>query len=79
MFDEKQDILCSRGIENQKNELIALKNYQFNNDFRYNKILISDNDKIIPTKSQIAFWNQEPNLKGGHCPFFSFTKWSELL
>ena len=79
MFDEKQDISCSREIENQKNELIALKNYQFNNNFRYNKILMSDNDKIIPTKSQVAFWNQEPNLKGGHCPFFSFTKWSELL
>ena len=79
MFDKKQDILCSREIENQKNELIALKNYRCNNDFRYNKILISDNDKIIPTKSQVAFWNQKPNLKGGHCPFFSFTKWSELL
>ena len=45
----------------------------------YNKILISDNDKIIPTKSQVAFWGIEPNLKSGHCPFFQFKKWSELL
>ena len=45
----------------------------------YNKVLISDNDKIIPTKSQVAFWEIEPNIKGGHCPLFQFSKWSELL
>ena len=45
----------------------------------YNKVLISDSDKIIPTKSQVAFWGIEPNIKGGHCPFFQFSKWSELL
>ncbi len=45
----------------------------------YNKVFISNNDKIIPTKSQIAFWEIEPNLEGGHCPFFQFKKWSELL
>lgn len=68
-----------RDIEEQRSELIALKNYMSNDFFRYNKVLISDNDKIIPTKSQVAFWGIEPNLKGGHCPFFHFEKWSELL
>jgi hypothetical protein len=38
-----------------------------------------ENDKIIPTKSQVKFWGIEPNLKGGHCPFLQFEKWSELL
>lgn len=79
MFEEKRNIICSRDIKNQHSELIALKSYQADNNFKYNKILISDNDKIIPTKSQVKFWGIEPNLKGGHCPFFSFTKWSELL
>ena len=79
MFEEKRNINCSRDIKNQHSELIALKNYQADSNFKYNKILISDNDKIIPTKSQTKFWGIEPNLKGGHCPFFSFTKWSELL
>ena len=45
----------------------------------YNKVLISDNDKIIPTKSQVAFWGIVPNIKGGHCRFFQFRKWSDLL
>lgn len=79
MFNETIDINCKRNIDEQHSELIALKNYQANEAFKYNKVLISDNDKIIPTKSQIAFWGIEPNLKSGHCPFFQFKKWSELL
>lgn len=79
MFNKTIDINCNREIDEQHSELIALKNYQANEAFEYNKVLISDNDKIIPTKSQVAFWGIEPNLKGGHCPFFQFKKWSELL
>ena len=79
MFNESIDINCNREIDEQHSELIALKNYQADETFKYNKVLISDNDKIIPTKSQVAFWGIEPNLKSGHCPFFNFTKWSELL
>ena len=79
MFEEKNNIICSRDIENQHLELVALKNYYSNENFKYNKILISDNDKIIPTKSQVTYWGIKPNLRGGHCPFMNFTKWSELL
>lgn len=78
-----------REIEEQRSELIALKEIcKLTNTptlklgekkSLYNKVLISDNDKIIPTKSQVAFWGLEPNLKSGHCPFFEFNKWSELL
>ena len=73
------EITFSRTLENQKSELIALKNYKANLEFKPTKIYISDNDRIIPTKSQCAFWGTEPNLKGGHCPFFNFKKWEELL
>ena len=79
MFEEKNNIICSRDIENQHLELVALKNYYSNENFKYNKILISDNDRIIPTKSQVTYWGIKPNLRGGHCPFMNFTKWSELL
>ena len=79
MFDNKVKINCQREISEQHSELIALKNYYADELFKYDKIIISDNDKIIPTKSQVTFWVIEPNLKGGHCPFFQFTKWSELL
>lgn len=79
MFEEKTEIDCYRDIKEQLSELIVLKSYRTNSSFKYDKVWISDNDKIIPTKSQVNFWKIEPNLKGGHCPFFSFVKWSELL
>ena len=82
MFDENDKELYfgnNRTFENVYNELIALKNYKPVLDFKYDDVLISNNDKIIPTKNQSAFWNQEPNLEAAHCPFFKYTKWSELL
>ena len=80
MFNENIKLpQISRDIENQKSELSALKNYTANSNFKYNRIILSDNDKIIPTKSQIAFWGIEPNISSGHCPFMLFKKWEELL
>lgn len=79
MFTEHKNINIKRSFENQKTELIAIKKYSSKDFVKYSKILISDNDKIIPTKSQVKFWGIEPNLKTGHCPFFLFKKWSELL
>lgn len=74
-----------RELVEQKTELIAIKELSssslinnFSTSF-YNKVLISDNDKIIPTKSQIEYWGMEANTKGGHCPFFQIKKWSDLL
>ena len=69
----------NRKLEDKKKELIALKNYCGNKDYRYNKVIISNDDRIIPTNNQVKFWGIEPNLKSGHCPFFEFSKWSELL
>ena len=69
----------NRDLENIKNELSALKNYNADIKFSYNKFIISDNDKIIPTRNQVNFWGQKPNIKEGHCPFNSFHKWSNLL
>ena len=68
-----------RTIDNLKSELVALKNYKADLNFKPDKILISANDKIIPAKNQCAFWNIEPTLDGGHYPFFNFKKWSEIL
>ena len=95
MFDAQtphpNSLSKEREIKEQLSELVALKEICASTPppnplpqgagerSLYNKILISDNDKIIPTKSQIAFWGIEPNIKGGHCPFFQFRKWSELL
>lgn len=80
MFDETVNLpTIKREFENQKSELSALKNYEANLNFKYTKIYISNNDKIIPTKNQEAFWNMKSNLNCGHCPFGLFNSWSELL
>lgn len=68
-----------REFENQKTELEALTHYDANQKFKYDRIFISSKDKIIPTKSQVAFWGIEPNIDSGHAPFNHFKKWSELL
>jgi len=71
--------IINRDFESQKSELSALLGYQAKEDFKYNKIIISSKDKIIPTKNQIAFWGLESNIHSGHAPFNHFQKWSELL
>lgn len=80
MFNgENIHITNQREFSNQKSELESLMQYKSNFDFKYDKILISDNDKIIPTKNQTKFWGTSANLKGGHAPFILFNNWSELL
>ena len=79
MFDTPVKLSINRTFNSQKTELCALKSYTANFDFKYNKVFVSENDKIIPTKNQCQNWGIEPNLKGGHCPFFLFKHWSELL
>ena len=80
MFNEEIKLPeTKREFENQKSELFALKGYKANDEFQYNRIIISSEDKIIPTKNQTAFWKIEPNVNSGHAPFYLFKKWSELL
>ena len=69
----------NRDFENQKNELAALKTYKANGNFRYERLIISSCDKIIPVKNQIRYWGINANLESGHCPFYKFSFWSELL
>lgn len=78
-LNEPPSLEISRTIENQKSELEALKNYKSNTDFNYTRVILSSDDKIIPTKNQVNFWKVEPNIVSGHCPFFQFKSWGELL
>lgn len=49
----------------------------------YNKAFISKNDKIIPPKNQINFWQTYNTdfeiLDGGHFPYYNFKSWNEIL
>ncbi len=68
-----------REYENQKSELAALKEYTSNFDFKYDKVILSDDDKIIPTKNQSNYWGIKPNIRSGHSPFNLYHNWSEII
>lgn len=78
-LEEPPFIEIKRELENQKDELVALKKYKGNENFKYTRVILSSDDKIIPTKNQINYWKIEPNIISGHCPFFQLKSWSELL
>lgn len=81
MFDKLPEnfVFPKRTIENQKAELTSLKQYQANTGYKYTRIIISDDDKIIPTKSQLNYWKDYELISSGHCPFYNYTKWEELI
>ena len=81
MFDEIPGnfVFPKRSINNQKSELSALRKYKSNENYHYTRIIVSNNDKIIPSKSQINYWKTPEIINSGHCPFFEYTKWEELL
>ncbi len=76
----------NRTIENRETELKTLyeliKNTQIKYTKFYDKALISNYDKIIPTKNQINFWENNAKiemLESGHFPYYNFKSWNEIL
>ena len=77
-----------RTIENRVSELENLYNIIKKKDYKkaesfYDCAIVSDFDKIIPPKNQIAS-HQKNNeliitLPFGHFPFYNFTSWSEII
>lgn len=74
--------LTQRSFESQKKELVNLMNYKSDIIYNFTKVIIPENDLIIPTKNQKNYWNGNNNiftLSGGHYPFLLYNKWSELV
>ena len=76
-----------RTIDNQKAELIALNDFIKNKKIEYEKFydyaIISDTDKIIPTRNQKSCWETLDTpykiLDSGHFPFFEFKSWEDII
>ncbi len=75
-----------RPILNRVSELNSLyeriKNTKLIYEKYYNKVIISTNDKIIPTQNQINFWSKNLNpkiIESGHFPYYNFESWNEIL
>ena len=81
MFLSKPEIdkFSNRTFESKLSELKQLLTYKPNTDFKYTKSIVADTDIIIPTKNQLNYWKAPEIIHSGHCPFYLYTKWSELL
>lgn len=92
IFDTKEEFEkysatpVERTIENRENELKSLyqiiKTSDNNYEHYYDKALISTNDKIIPTKNQVNFWQNNAEiemLESGHFPYYNFISWNDIL
>lgn len=86
-FEKYLKTPVERTIENRVSELNELyKNIKDTKpeyeDF-YDKAYVSLNDKIIPPKNQIDFWQKYnvpyKTLESGHFPYYNFNSWKELL
>ena len=85
-FEKYLKTPVERTIENRETELKSLyeriKTTEINYDGFYDKALISAHDKIIPTKNQINFWQENSEiemLESGHFPYYNFKSWNEIL
>jgi len=87
MFVSKDDIerfkVPNRTVEEQKEELVSLMKYYGKNK-KFDKVIISEKDRIIPTKMQKNYWNNcvvesVVSLDSGHYPFFNYNSWQEII
>ena len=87
-FERFAPLMPRRLLESQKEELAALKKFILENPepsaSAFTHIIITQNDRIIPTLSQQRFWEEKSDLTplllpGGHYPFFNWKNWRELL
>jgi len=76
----------ARDIPEQAGELRALKKFissaEISYENFYDRAIISDTDKIIPTCNQLNCWRgraQIVTLNSGHFPFYCFASWKDIL
>lgn len=76
----------TREIPNQASELVSLKKLIDKTDVDYkkyyNRAIISNTDKIIPTRNQHNCWDNVCPvvvLNSGHFPFYDFESWNDIL
>lgn len=85
MFDNgkiNQNIKITKTIEELREELIAIQNIELKDEIKFDKAIISLNDRIIPTKNQINFWQEKAQIEminSTHCPFENYESWSSIL
>ncbi len=85
MFSEgliNPNIKITRTLKELKEELVFIQNLELKEELNFDLAIISNNDKIAPTRNQIAFWENKTQIRKidkTHYPFDNFEKWSDLL
>lgn len=85
MFDGGKlnpNITITRTLEELKDELISIQNIELNDELKFDKAIISLNDRIIPTKNQLNFWQNKAEYKlinSTHCPFDTLNSWRDII
>ncbi len=85
MFDNGKinpNITITRNLNELKEELIAIQNIKLTDELNFDLAIISKNDRIIPTKNQLNFWQNKALIKeinSTHCPFEIYNSWQDLL
>lgn len=85
MFENEKippEITITRTLESLKQELVVLKNLKIENELTFDLAIISQNDKIVSSENQLAFWENKAIIKkinSSHCPFGLYSKWTDLL
>lgn len=82
MFIEKPDIdkFSNRTFESKLSELKQMLQYKPNMDFKFSRAIVASDDKIIPSKNQLNYWQDNAEIiTSGHCPFMLYSSWTELL
>lgn len=85
MFDNGRlnpNIKITKSLPELKEELISIQKIKPDDELDFNCAIISNEDKIVPSKNQIAFWENKTkiiNINSTHCPFEKYGSWMELI
>lgn len=85
MFDAgnlNPSIIITKSVEELREELISIQKIELSEELKFDYALISNDDRIVPTKNQIAFWQNKAPYKlinSTHCPFEIFKSWREII
>lgn len=75
-------ITITRSLEELREELVSIQNFELKEELKFDKALISLDDRIVPTKNQLNFWQDKAQIEqvqGTHCMFENYKSWQELL
>jgi len=85
VYDLFMSLQPQRPIDDQRKELQSLADMiQQNNgaDSIFDEVIISSDDRIIPTMNQQAFWKEQGDISiidGCHFPFTNWQRWDDIV